>query len=405
MNFIQRLISTDGFMPHGMCYSWNPAVIWLHVVSDALITISYYSIPLTLVYFVRRRKDLAFHWMFLLFAGFIVACGTTHLMEILNIWHPTYWLSGCIKAFTAIVSVLTAILLVRLIPKALALPSPEQLRNANTALQREIIQHAAATERAESLNLKLIRQAAELQETNQELETFSYSVSHDLRAPLRHINGYIELLGSETPAGTDPAQQRYMGTITELARQMTGLIDSLLAFSRLGRAALKPEWIDTSALVDEVRRELAPEMKDRNIAWNIGPLPKVYMDPDLFKQVWLNLLNNAIKYTSRRDAAQIDISSRETPTDFEFSIRDNGAGFDMNYADKLFGVFQRLHSKNDFEGTGIGLANVRRVITRHGGHIRAEGRPGEGATFIFTVPKDPAEIGSFHSQPLPPISS
>jgi hypothetical protein len=150
MGFLERLFSTDGFMPHGMCYEWNPAVITLHVVSDAIIALAYYSIPLTLIYFVRKRKDLAFDWMFVCFAVFIVACGTTHVMEILNIWHPTYWLSGIIKAITALVSIVTAVLLIRLVPQALALPSPAQLRKSNENLQREIEERKKSLEKIES---------------------------------------------------------------------------------------------------------------------------------------------------------------------------------------------------------------------------------------------------------------
>src|SRR5271170_2260035 len=177
MGWLERLFSTKEFMPHGMCYQWNGSVITLHVVSDALIALAYYSIPLTLVYFVRKRKDLAFDWMFVCFAVFIVACGTTHLMEILNIWHPTYWLSGIIKAITALVSIVTAVLLIRLIPQALALPSPEQLRKSNAALQSEIEERIKAARKIEALNQELVSQTERIEVANKELEAFSYSVS------------------------------------------------------------------------------------------------------------------------------------------------------------------------------------------------------------------------------------
>jgi PAS domain-containing protein len=160
MDFLKHLFSTDGFMPHGMCYEWDPKVIWLHVVSDGLISIAYYSIPLTLLYFVRKRRDLQFSWIFLCFAVFIVACGTTHLMEIWNIWHPVYWLSGSIKAVTAASSIITAILLVRLIPKALSLPSPSDLQKANEALQVEIREHNKSEEALRLLN-SAVMQATE----------------------------------------------------------------------------------------------------------------------------------------------------------------------------------------------------------------------------------------------------
>jgi signal transduction histidine kinase len=386
MSWLEHIFSTNGFMPHGMCYEWNPQVIWLHVISDSLIALAYYSIPLTLIYFVRKRKDLVFDWIFVCFAIFIVACGTTHLMEILNIWHPTYWLSGIVKALTAFVSVLTAILLIRLVPQALRIPSPAQLRTTNEALQAEIKERTKALERIESLNGELVQQTSNLEASNKELETFSYSVSHDLRAPLRHIDGYIHMLAEEAPnLGENGAT--YAKKIAKSATHMGLLIDNLLAFSQTGKASLHRTWIDTAALVDQVREESAPDAAGRVIEWKIEALPRVFMDQALFKQVWVNLIGNAIKYTRDRDPALITIGCRAQPDDFEFSIQDNGAGFDMSHADKLFGIFQRLHLKEEFEGTGIGLANVHRIITRHGGKIWGQGEVGAGASFFFTVPR------------------
>jgi len=386
MGWLERLFSTSEFMPHGMCYQWNGTVITLHVVSDALIALAYYSIPLTLVYFVRKRKDLAFDWMFVCFAVFIVACGTTHLMEILNIWTPTYWLSGVIKALTALVSVATAILLIRLVPQALALPSPDQLRKSNAALQKEIHDRMEAARKVESLNQELVEHTTRIQAANKEMESFAYSVSHDLRAPLRHVDGYVNLLMEEAPTLNDE-NRRYMKKISDSARQMGVLIDNLLAFSGMGRATLQPAWVETDAVVAEAREELAPEAKGRTIEWQIDPLPKVYVDRSLYKQVWMNLLGNALKYTRKREQAVIAVRCKENGADYEFSVRDNGAGFDMQYVGKLFGIFQRLHLKDEFEGTGIGLANVRRIVSRHGGNTWAEGEHGKGATFFFTLPK------------------
>ena len=386
MGFIERLFSTDGFMPHGMCYEWNPVVIWLHVVSDAVIALAYYSIPLTLIYFVRKRKDLMFDWMFVCFAVFIVACGTTHLMEILNIWHPTYWLSGVIKGITALVSIITAILLIRLVPQALALPSPEQLRKSNEALQGEIEERVRTVKKVESLNRELVQQANKIDAANKELEAFSYSVSHDLRSPLRHIDGYVELL-REQKAVVGEEGERYMDKIAGSAQQMGLLIDNLLEFSRMGRLAIQPVWTDTNEIVAQVREELAPDMKGRVIEWKVGPLPRVFVDKLLFRQVWVNLVGNAIKYTCNREKALIAISCADKQDEYEFVVTDNGAGFDMKYADKLFGIFQRLHFKEEFEGTGIGLANVMRIVTRHGGRAWGEGELNVGASFHFTLPK------------------
>ena len=386
MGFLERLFSTNEFMPHGMCYQWNPVVIWLHVISDAIIALAYYSIPLTLIYFVRKRKDLAFDWIFLCFAAFIVACGTTHLMEILNIWEPTYWLSGVIKAATALLSIATAILLIKLIPQALAVPSPEQLRKANTALQGEVHEREQAAKKIEMLNQELLLNSAKMQTANKELETFAYSVSHDLRAPLRHVDGYVNLL-QEGTHHLDEESRRYMKKISDSARQMGVLIDNLLAFSVMGRSPMKPGMTDMGELVAHALEELSPDTRNRNIAWNIAPLPKVHADKNLLKQVWMNLLGNAIKYTNKREKAEISIGYAEHPKEFEFFIKDNGAGFDMQYAGKLFGVFQRLHLKEEFDGTGIGLANVQRIIARHGGRAWAQGEINKGATFFFTLPK------------------
>jgi len=373
-------------MPHGHCYMWDPALIWLHVLSDGFIALAYYSIPITLIYFVRKRKDLVFDWMFICFAIFIVACGTTHLMEILNIWVPSYWLSGMIKAITALTSVVTAVLLVRLVPQALALPSPSQLRKSNEALQREIQERTQAAGRIEALNEELRLQTAKLEAVNKELESFGYSVSHDLRAPLRHIDGYVDLL-REKSAALGEEGMRYMKVISDSATHMGMLIDNLLAFSRMGRSAIQLAWVDSAEMVAQVREELSPDTKGRQIEWKVGDLPKVHVDKTLFKQVWMNLLGNAVKYTRNRERAEISISCTENLKEYEFCIKDNGAGFDMQYADKLFGIFQRLHFKEEFEGTGIGLANVQRIVARHGGRTWAQAEVNVGAIFYFTLPK------------------
>ena len=373
-------------MPHGHCFLWNPGLIWLHVTSDALIALAYYSIPITLIYFVRRRQDLAFSSIFLCFAVFIVSCGSTHLLEIWNIWHPTYWLTGFVKAFTALVSLGTAILLVGLIPRALQLPSPHQLREANEALRREIADRTAAVEETELLNEELRQQAERLAATNRELEAFTYTVSHDLRAPLRHIRGFAEILEEENGPALTPQAKGHLAKITKAARRMDALIDDLLNLSRVSRTEIRLTRVKSGRMVREVIQELEQDIEGRKIVWQIDPLPDVEADPGLLKQVWANLLSNAVKYTGQRAEARIEIGARENGNLHEFRVRDNGVGFDMQYAGKLFGIFERLH-REEFEGTGVGLANVRRIVDRHGGGTWAEGQVGVGATFYFTLPK------------------
>jgi light-regulated signal transduction histidine kinase (bacteriophytochrome) len=226
-----------------------------------------------------------------------------------------------------------------------------------------------------------------LQEANQELEAFAYSVSHDLRAPLRHIDAFAGLLKEDTgPVLTDQGRH-YLEHITASAKQMRRLIDDLLSLSRSGRAQMTSQPLSLQSLVAEAITELQPETVGRNIHWKTHPLPDARADRDLLRQVFINLLANAIKYTRPRDPAVIEIGcAGQSLAETVFFVRDNGVGFEMQFASKLFGVFQRLHPAEEFEGTGIGLANVRRIIARHGGRTWAEGKPNAGATFYFSLP-------------------
>lgn len=227
----------------------------------------------------------------------------------------------------------------------------------------------------------------ELQRSNKELETFSYSVSHDLRAPFRHILGYAELLKQSGTANLDPKDARYLDIIIESAGFAGLLVDSLLGFSQVGRAKLVLSSVDMHSLVLDVKNGLQNETAGRNIEWLISPLPSVQGDPLMLRLVWQNLLQNALKYTRTSDHTRIEIAARLTEEELIFSLRDNGVGFEPAYAGKLFGVFQRLHRIEDYEGTGIGLANVRRMIARHGGRTWAEGAVNQGACFYFSLPR------------------
>jgi light-regulated signal transduction histidine kinase (bacteriophytochrome) len=228
--------------------------------------------------------------------------------------------------------------------------------------------------------------ADELKRTNKELEAFSYSVSHDLRAPFRHIVGFSELLKKESADLSDRGK-RYVETIIESAYTAGTLVDNLLRFSQMGRTALRPRLVDIGQLVVEIRQKLSAEAGSRRIEWEVGELHPVMADPVLIRLVFDNLIDNAIKYTRPRDPARIEIGSRREDGEIIFFVRDNGVGFDMKYVDKLFAVFQRLHRIEDFEGTGIGLANVRRIIERHGGRSWAEAELGKGATFYVALPE------------------
>ncbi len=232
----------------------------------------------------------------------------------------------------------------------------------------------------------LAEQHNKLKQLNDELESFSYSVSHDLNAPLRHIIGYIELLNKHVENSEDKQVKKYMKIITDEAFRMEGLIQSLLSFSRLGRASLKKSKLVFNDLINEVIARAQPETKGRAIDWQIASLPEVYCDKKMFFMVWENLISNALKFTKNKKKTMIKINSTKLESEYQFSIQDNGVGFDPRYSDKLFKVFQRLHSNSDFSGTGIGLVNVKKIIEKHGGRIWIEGKIEEGVTVYFTVP-------------------
>jgi len=266
------------------------------------------------------------------------------------------------------------------------------------ALEAEVEVRRLIERRVRELNELLSKRVTELGAANAELETFSYSVSHDLRAPLRQVSGFVGSLKKAAGDDLPPQAAEYLPLIQDAVIRMGRLIDDLLEFSRVGRTELIEEHVNQLALVEQARQMLQPGADGRTIEWQIQPLPEVRGDPAMLRQVWATLLDNALKFTRPRATARIEVGFRSEPGERVFYVRDNGVGFDPQYTDKLFGVFQRLHGRNEFEGTGIGLASVRRIITRHGGRAWAEGAPDAGATIYFTLPQ-PSE-----TQTAPPPS-
>ncbi len=255
-------------------------------------------------------------------------------------------------------------------------------------ITRERNQLEEMTKELASSNQKLEERTAKLEIANKELDAFSYSMSHDLRAPLRHISGFIELLEKNAAAHLDEKGKHYVTTISKSARQMGELIDDLLVFSRMTRTQMSFSKVNLAVLVQSVIETFSTDLQDRAVVWKIENLPEISGDPSLLRVVFLNLISNAIKYSRPRSQATIEIgNASKDEKEWIFFVRDNGVGFDMQFSNKLFGVFQRLHSNSEFEGTGIGLASVQRIILRHGGKTWAEGKVGEGATIYFSLPR------------------
>ena len=252
--------------------------------------------------------------------------------------------------------------------------------------ERDITDQKIADEQIRQLNVNLQNNILQLEATNKELESFSYSVSHDLRAPLRALSGYSKMIEEDYSQVLDKEAKRLLGNIRANAQKMGTLIDDLLAFSRLGRKEVQKSQVDMQRMVENVVIEIGKSVK-HHATITINPLLITDADHSLLHQVWVNLISNAIKYSGKKEKPEIEIGSKNSEVENTYYVKDNGSGFDMKYADKLFGVFQRLHNPREFEGTGVGLAIAHRIITKHGGRIWADAKINEGATFYFTIPK------------------
>ncbi len=382
---LDGLFDTGGLEPHGICLLWRRDIFWPLAASDGIIALAYISISVVIFFYVAKRRDEYFRSTALAFALFIVLCGMSHATDVWTLWVPQYGIEVVVKALTAAVSLATAVMLWPLLPKALALPSAAQLAEANAALSREV----AERRNAEASLREVERQ---LRAANAELESFAYAVSHDLRTPLRAMTGFSTALIEDFGDRLDGEARGYLDAIVEGGRHMGGLIQGLLALSRISRAPLQAQWIDVSKLAEGIRAELAAAGAGREAAWDIEPGLTVHGDPRLVETVVRNLLENAAKYTSETADAAIRVFADHQGGRRTICVADNGAGFDMAHAAKLFQPFQRMHRQDEFPGIGIGLSTVSRIVHRHGGTITAEGAVAKGATFRLWLP-DPGETG------------
>ena len=377
------------FHPHGYCYLWLPSLVSTHVISDLLIGLSYVAISTTLVFLVwRARKELPFSWMFVAFGAFIVCCGATHFMEIWTLWTPVFWLSAGVKIVTAVASVVTAIALPPVVPKILRLSAEArlseerrlQLEQAHEELERRV------AERTHDLEQTL----EDLRRSNADLEQFAYVASHDLREPLRNVANYTELLAQRYRDQLDEKANKYIHYATDGARRMQQLVDDLLAYSRVGSQGGHLRPVDASKVLHAAVESLGEAIRESGATIDVsGTLPVVLADESQLLQLFQNLVANAIKFRSD-SAPKISVQATFRNGRWVFALKDNGIGIDMRYADRIFQMFQRLHDKTRYEGSGIGLAIAKRIVERHGGQIWFESSRGTGTTFFFTMPSTKA---------------
>jgi len=391
---IVNFFNSENFMPHGHCFLWQPDILWLHVISDVGIAAAYFAIPFALLYFVRKRKDLPFQAVFVLFGAFIFLCGTSHVMDIWVLWHPDYAMQGIILALTAIISIATFFMTVKLIPQALLLPSPSQLAKVNAELnaanhQLEILYKQSQ----ESGQAQLLNYTKALERSNQELDDFAYIASHDLKEPLRGLHNHASFLLEDYQDKLDESGVQRLKRLGQLSQRMEQLVDELLYFSRLGRTELAIQECDPNKMISEIGQLMETFLKERNAHIVIPkPMPRVVCDKPRITEVFRNLITNAVKYNDKKERI-VEVGFLESvnaPHGKEknvFYVKDNGIGIEREFYGEIFRIFKRLQNPVGGEetGTGAGLTFVKKIIDRHKGRIWLESEPGKGTVFYFTV--------------------
>jgi signal transduction histidine kinase len=389
----------QNLLPHAFCITGSEPLLVLHVVGGSLIALAYLLIPLALFNFIRRRKDVPFGWITWLFAAFILACGATHAVEVWTLWNPVYWYAGVLKVFTAAVSLGTAWVLYVITPQLLAIPSVSSLREANGKLQEEVNARREA-ERALSIakaELELLlaersrqaeqaeKRSAELSALLKEMEAFSSSIAHDLRAPLTTMGGFSQVLLDTESARLSARGIGYLERIQRACAKMEEIIAALLCIAQLPHQEIRSVQVDLGELARDVVTDLQAAEPGRATDIRIAQPLSALGDPALLRQVMSNLLANSWKFSAGRDVVKIEVGVQSVDGRAAYFVRDEGTGFDPAHARNLFEMFHRLHSDEEFPGTGVGLAIVKRIIKRHGGEIWADAVPGEGARFCFTL--------------------
>lgn len=383
-------------MPHGHCYLWRPGILWLHVLSDALIALSYFSIPIMLYYFIYKKRDTPYRWLFRLFATFIFWCGMTHLVSIWTVWDPVYQIQGVTKAVTAAVSFLTALCLAPTIPKLLSLRSPEELEKVNVQLLNALNQKDNAEEKLQHANIELEEQVAKrteeltqysdkLRVANSELESFAKQASHDLKSPLNTAMALLQQL-NQNPDDLHN-YKTYVPKVENNLKRLNRLITDLLNLSKLGETETIKEWVSLEEVIADVKANVHHLVEEKRAQIYVDNLFDVYANKTQLTLVLQNLIENAMKYVKEYTHTEIICSTYHKNNFWVFEIKDNGIGISPEEHENIFKPFYRLHSEDQYPGTGLGLSICRKIIINHGGTIQVSSVSGEGTTFRFALPK------------------
>jgi signal transduction histidine kinase len=350
------------YMAHGFCFSWEPGLVWLHVASDIVTGLAYYVIATAMCYFAYKRRDVPFFWVFLLFALFIIACGTTHFFAAYTVYRPDYWPEGYVKAFTAIISVIAAVVFIPKIPQAISLPSLARTLEERKQKEREV------------------------EEKNMELERFIYTISHDLKSPLVTISTFLGYLETDINTAEQARIDQDIGFIRTATDKMGQMLAELLELSRVGRIISNPEHVGFQDVVHEVLQLVAGHISERSVHVTVAESPLMLCgDRSRLVEIWQNLVENSVKYMGGEAEPRIDIGFDQVSGETVFFVCDNGMGIDPRYKEKIFGLFNKLDAGS--EGSGLGLALVKRIVEVYGGRIWVESEgTGQGSCFRFTLP-------------------
>ena len=365
IQFFSRLTDTRDWPARWFCGQWTEFHGWLYIFSDLTIWLAYMAIPLILIRFVTLKKGVPMPSVFLLFGAFILLCGATHLLDAIMFWWPAYRLNALIRFLTGVVSVATVTALIYYFKEAVGLRTSREY-------ERELLFRQQAVQ--------------ELSRSNEELQQFAYVASHDLQSPLKTIVNYLNLLETRYGNQLDDDGRKLIDTSTAAAGRMRTLINDLLEFSRVGTGA-EFDKVDVNELMTEILTEQQDDIQAARAAVDLGPMPTLTAHRTDLKQVFQNLITNALKYRRPGVSPQLGIHATDDGDAYRFAISDNGIGIDPMHYERVFQIFQRLHGRNDYPGTGIGLATCKKVIDIYGGKIWLDSTPGAGSTFYLTIPK------------------